>query len=451
MTIGLEMKVPVLIESDVAFHAGIAPAAQGDGNMRYGLLGRRLPHSLSPEVHRYLGLPGYELWEREPDETEAFFKERDFDGCNVTIPYKETAFAACDRIDDTAKRTGAVNTVVREADGTLSGYNTDYEGLRTALRGAGIDPSGKKAAVLGTGGTARTACCVLKDLGAREVVTVSRSPEGKVLLPGADVLTDHEGLYERHADAEILVNCTPVGMMPDRLGLSADIGRLPALKGVFDCIYNPLHTDLLLAAEKAGLPCGNGLLMLAAQAYCSQRHFGRGIADPDLIEETADRIRRERENVVLIGMPGSGKTTVGRAVSKILDKEFADLDEEIEKEAGEKISSLLPRIGEKAFREMESAAAERAGKRSGIVIAAGGGIVTRPENYLFLARNGRLFFLKRDFDKLERSGRPLSDTPEKLREIAKRRAAAYRAFAQYIVDNNGELSDTVQAVCEEIL
>ena len=400
---------------------------------QYGLLGRTLGHSFSPRIHQLLGGYDYRLFEKEPEELEAFLTAGDFAGLNVTIPYKRSVIPFCQELTDQARRIGSVNTIVRRPDGTLLGHNTDYEGFLYMVRSAGVDPAGKKALVLGSGGASLTVRTALADLGAAEVVVISRT--------GPD---NYQNL-DRHRDARLIVNATPVGMYPDTESCLLDLDRFPACEAVLDLIYNPARTQLLLEGEKRGMMVANGLGMLVAQARGSAQLFlGRDIPDGRVAEITR-RLEGETRNILLIGMPGCGKSTVGRALARTLSRPLADLDEEIAARAGMFIPEIFAGQGEEAFRRLEHQVLLDAARKSGTVIACGGGIVTRPENFDPMRRNSAVVFLRRDLKLLPSVGRPLSqrDGPEKL---YRQRKPLYEKAADFAVDNI-----TVEGAVTEII
>ena len=398
--------------------------------MRYGLLGRKLGHSYSPAIHGMLGYD-YGLFEREPEALEAMLKNEDFEGINVTIPYKKDVIPFLDGIDPLAPRLGAVNTIVKR-NGKLMGYNSDYYGIQSMVRRTGIDVTGKKALVLGSGGASATACSVLEDLGSK-VVVISRSGE------------NNYGNLHLHADAALLVNTTPVGMYPNTGAAPVDISRLPALEGVLDVIYNPARTQLLLDSERLGIPGWNGLWMLVAQAVQSSRWFRDMELSEALVADIHRTLRDRMENIALIGMAGCGKSTVGRRLAQELGREFVDADTEIEKLAGKPIPRIFAEDGEDHFRRLETRALAALGKCSGLVIATGGGCVTREENYPLLHQNSRILWLRRDPEKLPTAGRPLSQAiaPATLYALRK---PMYKAFADAAVDNDGSIDETLAAI-----
>ena len=404
--------------------------------MEYGLLGERLGHSFSPQIHRDLAGYDYQLLPTPPEAVEDLFARRAFQGLNVTIPYKRTVMPLCDEIDPRAAAIGAVNTVVNR-NGRLTGYNTDIDGFLYMVRRAGVDMAGKKVVILGSGGTSRTARAAAGELGAREIVTVSRRGE------------DNYQNLSRHADAQVLVNTTPVGMYPNWGQSPVSLESFPALEGVLDVVYNPLRTALLLQAEERGLPCSCGLPMLVAQAKRAAELFTGQNIDDSRTEAVLHGLRRQLTSIVLIGMPGCGKTTVGRALAGKLGRTFVDLDEEIVRRAGTSIPEIFAREGEAGFRERESALVREFGERTGLVVSTGGGVVTRRENYIPLKQNGLLLHLRRDPAALPTDGRPLSQAtaPE---ELWRRRAPLYAAFADGEIDNNGTLAGTLEQIEKEM-
>lgn len=400
---------------------------------RFGLLGEHLGHSFSPAIHKQLADYEYRLYEKTPEEVGSFLTSGEFDGLNVTIPYKKTVMAYCQALTPAAQRIGSVNTILRRRDGTLLGHNTDYDGFAYLLKAAGARVAGKKALVLGSGGASLTVRTVLADLGAREVVVISRS--------GAD---NYQNL-ERHADAQLLVNATPVGMYPNNGQTPVDLGRLPNLEGVFDLIYNPAKTQLLLDGERRGLLTANGLGMLVAQAKAAaERFLDAPIPDGRVAQITADMEKRTK-NLILVGMPGCGKTTVGRELARRLERDFADLDQLIEQRAGCTIPQIFAQQGEEAFRLLEHQVLKDIARHSGLVIATGGGIVTRSENRDPIRQNGVVVWLRRELALLPTDGRPVSQSVDR-EELYRRRAPLYEAIADLQVDNRGDPEDTVSQI-----
>ncbi len=400
-----------------------------------GLLGRTLGHSYSPAIHTQLAAYSYRLYEKEPEELEDFLHSGEFDGLNVTIPYKKAVIPYCAELSDTARAIGAVNTIVRRPDGTLWGDNTDAYGFSMLVRSSGAEVRGKKALVFGSGGASATAQYVLRQMGAREVVVISRHGEH-----------NYENL-DRHADAQIAVNTTPLGMYPNTGASPVDLSRLPKLEAALDVVYNPARTEFLLQAERLGLKRANGLLMLVAQAKKSCEEFlGKPIAD-EWIGKITRTLAAQMQNVILIGMPGSGKTTVGTGAAARLGRTFLDADAVLEQKAGMPIPEIFRLEGEEGFRQRETAVLAELGKQSGLVIATGGGCVTRPENYPLLHQNGTIFCLTRDLSQLPISGRPVSQALG-AEEIYRRRKSLYEGFADVMIDNDRTVEDAVRQILE---
>lgn len=398
-----------------------------------GLLGRKLGHSWSVPIHEALGCEGYRLIELEPEELAPFLRRADIGGLNVTIPYKRDVMPLCGEIDPAAADIGSVNTIVRGADGVLRGYNTDIDGFIYMARRAGITLAGKKVVVLGTGGASLTAQAAARRAGAREIAVISRSGP------------DNYGNLHRHADAEVLVNTTPVGMYPGNGTAPVDLTAFPACRGVLDVVYNPRRTALLLQAEELGIPCCDGLPMLVAQAKRAEEHFtGRAIADSEN-ERILSQLRREMGNIVLIGMPGCGKSTVGRLLSDLTGREAVDIDQQIALRAGCSIPEIFARGGEAEFRALEREETARAGALTGKILLTGGGAVKTPENYGALRQNGRIYHLLRDLGTLPTDGRPLSQGAD-LGAMWRQREPLYRRFRDVTTDNNGPAEDTAAAI-----
>lgn len=405
--------------------------------LRCGLLGRTLGHSYSPAIHAELGDYEYKLYEKEPQELAAFLQSGDFDALNVTIPYKKDVMAYCAALSPAARRIGSVNTLVRRKDGTLYGDNTDADGFAYMVKTSGVGVAGKKALVFGSGGASVTACDVLKTLGASSVTVISRS--------GPD---NYENL-DRHADAEILVNTTPVGMYPKNGASPVDLTEFPNCCGVFDVVYNPARTALLLQAEKLGVRHAGGLPMLVAQARRASELFtGSQIADAEIVR-IERKLAREMQNIVLVGMPGCGKSVVGAALAKRLGRPLLDSDALVTQTAQTPIPEFFRMQGEGAFRALETQALRELGKRSGAVIATGGGSVLREENYDLLHQNGVIVWLRRELSALPIDGRPVSQSVA-LDELYRTREPRYRRFADCIVDNCGSVDDAVNKIMEAL-
>lgn len=402
--------------------------------MRCGLLGEHLTHSYSPQIHALLGDYSYELFEVAPEKLGEFLQAGEFDGLNVTIPYKRAVIPYCAELSAAAREMGSVNTLLRRPDGTLYGDNTDLDGFRWLLaRGGGIRP-GEKALVLGTGGASQTVQAVLRAAGA-EVAVLSRRGESNYLtLP-------------RHADARLVVNATPVGMYPNNGARLIDLAQLPQCRCVLDLIYNPARTRLLLDAAARGIRCENGLSMLVAQAKRAAELFtGRDIPDA-ACTDILRRMEAQMHNLILVGMPGSGKTTVGSLLAVSLGRPFYDADGEIEKKLGCSIPAFFAQRGEAAFRAVETEVLAELGKRSGCVIATGGGCVTRGENYDLLHQNGEIIWLRRSLTELPVEGRPVSQS-RSLPELYREREPAYRRFADLCVENEATPEAAVEKIKE---
>lgn len=400
--------------------------------MDCGLLGRKLGHSYSPQIHGLLGDYRYTLFEKEPEEVEAFLKTGAFQGLNVTMPYKQTVIPWLEELSPIARELGAVNTIVRRRDGTLVGHNTDHFGFQYLLTASGLDVNGKKVLVLGTGGASKPVTAVLKKAGAR-VVSISRTGE------------DNYGNLHRHSDAAAMVNTTPVGMYPGNGVSPLDLSLFPKLEGVLDIIFNPARTALLLQAENRGLIAMGGLAMLVAQAKESSEWF-TGTTIPDgKIDEIYRTLTGRMQNIALIGMPGCGKTTVAALLGQALSRKVADADQAIVTLAGKSIPEIFAQDGEAAFRTLETRALGELGKLSGQIIATGGGCVTREENYPLLHQNSRIFWLQRDIENLPTVGRPLSQAGS-LEQMYQIRKPLYARFADQVIDNNGTPEETAAAI-----
>ena len=410
--------------------------------MKYGLLGEKLGHSFSKEIHARLADYEYELRELNAEELDALFRKKDFEAVNVTIPYKQTVIPYLDEISERAKTIGAVNAVVNR-NGKLFGDNTDFAGMRALALHAGADMKNKKVLVLGTGGTSKTACAVAKDLGAREVLRVSRTKK-------EDAVT-YEEAAEKHSDAQIIINTTPVGMFPKTNASPIDLSAFPKLEAVLDAIFNPLRTELVLTAQERGIIASGGLYMLVAQAVYASALFLNKKADEKKTDEVYKEILNEKRNIFLIGMPSSGKSSVGKKLAEMAGKEFEDTDAMLVKRFGEPIADYIRKNGEKAFRDAESAVIAEAAKERGKEIATGGGAILRKENVREMKRNGVTVFLDRDLSLLTAtSDRPLSSTKEALERLYNERFPIYEKAADVTVKSNDEIGAVAQAVRKEL-
>ena len=405
--------------------------------MKFGLLGRTLGHSFSPRIHSALGNTNYELFEREPSQLQEFFADPELQGINITIPYKVNALEACDVVDPRAERIGCVNTMVRK-DGKWHGYNTDYDGFVFTLQHACIDVAGKECIILGDGASSATVHVALEDLGAKNIVHLSRKT--------APFYGDAPNYYET---AQIIINCTPIGMYPHNPANLIDITQFSKLEGVVDLIYNPRRTILLLQAEMMEIPHCDGLPFLVAQGVEAANHFQGESFGTKEIEQILRDMRREKENIILIGMPGVGKTTVGKALGEEMSRTCIDVDHELEKEIGD-ISTYITEQGEPAFREKEAEMIAKFGTQTGLIISTGGGCVTVPKNFAHLRQNGRIYQLTQPIENLSTTGRVLSSGGiERLRELEEIRTPMYESFAQCIIEHNRNAPETVAAILED--
>ena len=399
-----------------------------------GLLGRTLGHSYSPQLHRLFGDYEYRLYEVEPEQLPEFLNRGSFDALNVTIPYKKAVIPFCSSLSETARMIGSVNTLLRKPDGSLYGDNTDAYGFTVLLQSVCQNPAGKKALVFGSGGASLTVQYVLKKLGVSATV-ISRT--------GAD---NYQNL-ERHADAQMIVNATPLGMFPENGTAPCDLRVFPRCEAVIDLVYNPARTAFLMQAEALGIPCAGGLLMLAAQAKQAANLF-TGTKLPDAaIPPAVSALERQMQNIILIGMPGCGKTTVGKALADALGRPFYDADAVLEQRLGMSIPDFFAKYGEDSFRDAETEVLRELGKQSGLVLATGGGCVTRAENYPLLHQNGQIIRVQRPLELLPIAGRPVSAKCG-VSELYKAREPLYASFADAAVSNDGSISDCVNQILE---
>lgn len=403
--------------------------------MIYGLIGRKLPHSLSPLIHQKTGCQPYELCELEAQELDDFFSKRDFKGINVTIPYKTEAFRRCDTLSPLAQRIGCVNTIVKRDDGTLYGDNTDYYGLYTMMKNHGIDANGKKALILGGGGSSLTARAVLEDMGASEIVVISRTGEN-----------NYTNLH-LHADASVIVNTTPVGMYPDSVDKApVDLSLFPNLQGVADLIFNPLNTKLVQQAQERGLNACGGISMLVGQGFRAAEQFRNCEFTNGDLQTAEEEILKSVKNVVLIGMPGCGKSTLGKLLAEHTGREFLDTDSIIEQRESTTIPEIFAQHGEEYFRNAESAVVAEISQKKGAVIAVGGGAVLREENQMFLRQNSTVVFIQRDIASLATDGRPLSKNLEEM--YAKRLPIYKRTCHKELLLTSDSLEENLKLLAE---
>lgn len=408
--------------------------------MEYGLIGRKLGHSFSKTVHNLIGDYDYELKEIEPENLEEFMLKKYFKAINVTIPYKQDVIPFLEEIDPFAQKIGAVNTIVNK-NGKLFGYNTDFLGLKSLILKNNMDLKGKKVLILGSGGTSKTAIAVAQDLSASDIYCLSRK--------GSEGLITYEEAYRSHTDAKVIINTTPCGMYP-KIGESAiDIEKFPRLEAVVDAVYNPLSSALVVGARNKGINAIGGLYMLISQGVFASELFLSEKYPETLVEGIFKKIVKEKENIVLIGMPASGKTTVGKALAESLGKSFYDSDEEIVKKEGISIPEIFALKGEKYFRECESEVIKELSALQGAVIATGGGAVLNPKNTDLLKENGKVFFLDRNLDDMVATpDRPLSSTREDLEKRYKERYPIYCSSADYKINCSNDVAENVNAIKE---
>ena len=411
--------------------------------MNYGLIGEKLSHSFSKEIHESIADYKYELCEISRDNLADFLNKREFSAINVTIPYKKEVIPYLDEVSTAAKELQAVNCIVNK-NGKLYGYNTDYFGMKNTILRSNIDISSKKVLILGTGGTSRTSSLVCKDLGAGEIILVSRDEkEGAITYNEA---------YSKHTDAQIIINATPVGMYPNSYASPLDLGKFSNLKAVFDAVYNPIRTQLVLEAQKRNIYAEGGLYMLVSQAVHAIELFINTQFEENKADEIYHRILKEKENIVLIGMPSSGKTTVGKIIADDLSREFYDLDNEIEKHIGCTIAEFFKSHTEKEFRDIETQITKEISKKNGIVIATGGGCILREENANALKSNGRLYFLDRALDNLTPTdSRPLATKKEALKKLYDARYNVYLNTCDIQINGNLSPEEEALLIREEFL
>ena len=407
--------------------------------MKYGCIGEHLGHSFSKEIHAAFADYTYELCELAPDELDRFLRAGAFDGINVTIPYKRDVIPYLSEISDAARKIGAVNTVLSR-NGRLIGHNTDFYGLTALILRVGVPLQGKKVAILGTGGTARTAHAVADSLGAGAILTVSRH-EGEGVVTYSQLLAEHP-------DVEYVINTTPLGMFPHLDGMAIDPADFASLAGVADAVYNPLRSRLILRAKERGIPAEGGLFMLVAQAVRASELFLDKTYPTETVERVYQSIRQRKENIVLIGMPGAGKTTVGKLLSSTLGRECIDTDQVIEKATGRRISEIFAAEGEAGFREIESRVIrEEIAPRSGCIVATGGGAILRENNVTSLRQNGRIYFIDRPVEELlPTEDRPLALSRDAILARYHERYARYCAVADRRIPVTGDAESVSLAI-----
>ncbi len=406
--------------------------------MRLGLIGNPLGHSYSAIIHKRFG-GDYFLHELEREELADFLTGGEWDGLNVTIPYKRDVMPFCSELGAAARAIGSVNTLVRRPDGSIFGDNTDYTGFLALSRRVGADFAGKKVLILGSGGTSLTARAVVRDEGAREILVASRTPSGEGMIGYGDI--------DRHLDADILINTTPVGMFPKEDAVPVEPERFRRLECVLDVIYNPLRTELVRRASAARIPASGGLYMLVSQAEAARKIFGA--ENRASCEEVYSDLLRSRENIALIGMPGCGKSTVGALVAKALGRKLVDTDEMVERAAGMTVPEIFAAEGEAGFRRCECAAIAEASALRGAVIATGGGAPTFEKNRAALGRSARVYYVERDVALLSTDGRPLSTSRERLREMLAERTPSYLACSDVSVKNDHRPEDTAAEIVRD--
>ena len=392
----------------------------------FALIGEHLSHSYSPMIHSKFGDYEYELCEVSEGDLQDLLKSEKYDGFNVTIPYKEKIIKYCDEISNDCRRIGAVNTVVKNAEGKYIGYNTDYFGFRYLLEKSDIDVAGRKCVILGSGGASKTVSVVLQDLGAKEILEVSRTGE-----------INYENIKEC-GDAEIIVNSTPVGMFPNNMKSLINLDDFPGCIGVVDLIYNPNRTKLILDAMERGIPAVSGLGMLVAQGFKASELFQGKELDSEEISIAIEEIRDVTLNKILIGMPGAGKTFLGMKMAEATGREFVDIDDEIEADEGMSVAQIFEEKGEAYFRKLETEKLRQMCKRRGLIIATGGGVVKTKENCKIIRQNGTVIWVKRDLDKLDTEGRPISKSVP-LPQLYDQRKDAYESWSDFFIDNNEDL------------
>ncbi|MBE6806483.1 MAG: AAA family ATPase [Ruminococcaceae bacterium] len=411
--------------------------------MKYGLIGEKLGHSFSKEIHQQLFDYSYELKEIEPAKVERYFQQRAFSAINVTIPYKETVIPFLDAVDEVAESIGAVNTVVNR-DGKLYGYNTDFLGLKALILHAGMNFTDKTVLVLGSGGTSKTAMAVAKALNCRQAMRVSRTKK--------DGCITYEQAIQQYQNAEYIINTTPCGMYPNIGESAVNLVDFPSLEGVVDVVYNPLRSKLVCDALSRGVPATGGLYMLVAQAAYAAQLFTGKVVPAERIDPIYNELISKKQNLVLIGMPGCGKTTIGKALAQQIGLAFVDTDEEIVRVEKRTIPEIFSADGEMYFRQVESAVIRQISLRQGCVIATGGGAVLNPENMALLRENGRLYFLDRSLENLcATADRPLSANKTALEQRYHERYALYCHECDQRIPANANIDAVIKHIREDLI
>ncbi len=405
--------------------------------MNYGCIGEKLKHSFSKEIHNLIADYDYEIVEIAKEDLDSFAINKDFKAINVTIPYKEKIMPHLYWIDEHAKLIGSVNTVVNK-DGKLYGYNTDFYGMTKLIEKLNLSLKNKKVAILGSGGTSKTAQAVSNSLKAKQVLVVSRN--------SSDTTIDYQTFVSEHKDTQIIINTTPIGMYPNVENSPIDLSIFSKLEGVIDAIYNPLRTVLVSQALSLGIPAESGLYMLVAQAVKASEIFVDTKLDDCVLEKTYNAVLNQKENVVLTGMPASGKSTVGKIIAKLLGKQFIDTDEEIEK-LGKPIPEIIKCDGEKVFRQIETDVVKKVSKNTGLVISTGGGVILKEKNVFALKQNGRLYFIDRPLEFLiPTDDRPLSSNKTDMEKLFSQRYAIYKDTCDILVDANCTPEEVAQKI-----
>jgi len=407
---------------------------------QYGLIGGKLGHSFSKVIHNQIADYQYDLIELTSEELKDFMIKKDFKAVNVTLPYKQELIPYLDEMSQAAKDIGAVNCI-RNEGGRLIGHNTDFDGLMALIKYLGLELKNKWVLILGTGGTSDTANAVCQTLGASRVIKVSRSGKNGSITYGEAI--------ENCKGVEIIINTTPCGMYPDNYSAAIDLTHFPNLEGVVDVVYNPLRTSLVYQALELGLKAQGGLYMLVAQAVKASEFFLKTEYDDELIEKIYMNLLKEKTNIVLTGMPASGKTTIGRILERKLDRKLIDTDDLIETKSGMKISEIFERYGETYFRNLETEAVKEASKECGVIISTGGGVVLRQENVRALKQNGLVFFNNRDVNKLiPTDNRPTALSKEAILKRFEERYQTYKSTADYVISNNKSAEDVANKILE---